>query len=93
MAINSEFARIEELKKDFEVFEDKDSYILESLLSSLPGKYNYDYMVYAVSKSITEEKEVWELPLYEVIKRFMFKKFDNKIEQDYMEYLRSKRNG
>lgn len=56
----------------------------------MPEKYSYDYLVFSASSSLSEEKEIWESQFYDVIKRFMFKKFDNRIEQDFMEYLKTK---
>lgn len=58
----------------------------------MPEKYNYDYLVFSASSSFSEESNVWEYQFYDVIKRFMFKKFDNRIEQDFMEYLKNKRD-
>lgn len=66
--------------------------MLEFLLSAMPEKYNYDYFVFSASNDFSEEKEIWESDFYEVIKRFMFKKFDNAVERNYMEYLKSKRD-
>ncbi len=42
--------------------------------------YTIDYLVYSASTSLSEEKELWDYDLYEVVKRMMLKKFDGWIE-------------
>ena len=56
----------------------------------MPEKYSYDYLVFSASDSFSEQKEIWGTEFYEVIKRFMFKKFDNAVERNYMKYLKDK---
>ena len=46
----------------------------------IEGDYTIDYLVYSASTSLSEEKELWDYDLYEVVKRMMFKKFDSWIE-------------
>lgn len=66
--------------------------MLEGLLSAMPEEYSYDYLVFSASSNLSEEKEIWDTQFCDVIKRFMFKKFDNAVERNYMEYLK-KKNG
>jgi len=59
-------------------------------MDELPKKYEYDYMVFSISKSISEEKNNWDLPLSDVMRRFAFLKFDSYIEYRFRE---SQKNG
>lgn len=53
-------------------------------MGSLPEKYELDYLVYAASSSITEQKEIWDMDYVEVIKRMCLKKFDGWVEHSYL---------
>lgn len=59
-------------------------------MGSLPEEYEMDYLVYSASSNITEEKIIWDMDYVQVIKRMMFKKFDNWVE---FIYLNRDRNG
>lgn len=50
--------------------------------------YEIDYLVYAASDTLAEEQIVWDLPIYEIMKRLTFKKFDSFIEKSLMEIKR-----
>lgn len=45
--------------------------------SYFPNEFELEYLVYKASDSLTEEKEVWDMRFSEVIRRLLFKKFDN----------------
>lgn len=53
-------------------------------MSSLPEQYELDYLVYAASSSLSEQKEIWDTDYVEVVKRMCFKKFDGWIEYKYL---------
>jgi len=53
-------------------------------MTLLPNEDELDYLVYSASNSITEEPLIWNLRFHEVIKRMMFKKFDNWVESELM---------
>uniref|UniRef100_A0A6H1ZTE2 Uncharacterized protein n=1 Tax=viral metagenome TaxID=1070528 RepID=A0A6H1ZTE2_9ZZZZ len=62
---------------------DSVNYDAKSLLSALPEKYNLDYMVYTSSSSIKEEDFIWRMDFKTVVKRTMFKRFDNWVETEF----------
>lgn len=76
-----------ELTKDFQRFESGDnesSLLMETYFAELPEELEIDYMVYAASDSLTEEPIVWESDYVSVVRRMMFKKFDNWIQYKVM---------
>lgn len=76
-----------ELTKDFQRFESGDnesSLLMETYFTELPEELEIDYMVYAASDSLTEEPIVWESDYVSVVRRMMFKKFDNWIQYKVM---------
>ena len=61
-------------------------------MSAMPDGYDYDYLVYSASDSLSEQKEIWNMEYSEVVKRMMFKKFDNWVEQGISEFLKQKKD-
>jgi len=41
-------------------------------------------MIYSVSDTIEDEIKNWNMPLYDIYKRLMFKKFDSWVQEKYM---------
>ena len=58
--------------------------------SALPEEFNIDYMVYSASKSLSDEQAVWRMPFIEVVRRNLFKRFDNWIESRQHERINKK---
>jgi len=58
--------------------------------SALPEEFNIDYMVYSASKSLSDERVVWRMPFIEVVRRNLFKRFDNWIESRQHERINKK---
>jgi hypothetical protein len=54
-------------------------------MSQLPDRYEYDYVIFSASDSLVEEERLWIMDWNKVIKRMMFKKFNNYIEKRYLE--------
>lgn len=42
-------------------------------------KYSLAYMITILSESYQDEQELWDCPLYNLMRRSMFRKFDNYI--------------
>lgn len=61
-------------------------------MSELPDNYSLNYLVYSASTSITEQEKIWDMDYAEVIKRAMFRKFDNYIEHEINEFCKSRGN-
>jgi hypothetical protein len=53
-------------------------------MTLLPKEDELDYLVYSASNSILEEPLIWDLRYYDVIKRMLFKKFNNWIEAEIL---------
>lgn len=51
-------------------------------MSALPENLDYDYLVYSASNSFSEEKELWNADYVSVVKRMLFKKFDNFVDYE-----------
>lgn len=78
---------VKKLYEDFQPFDDnsEDGLILQTFMGELPEKYSTDYLVYAASSSLEEEVKVWETDYVKVVKRMLFKKFDNWLEKQYFD--------
>ena len=59
-------------------------------MSMMPDEYEYDYLVFSASSSITEEEAIWNMRFSEVYKRMIFRKFDSFIEQSLMEWYKDR---
>lgn len=69
--------------EDFDEFDGEDSIEIKSLLSRLPEEYETDYFVFSASENISEEETIRGLPIKQVVKRAMFRKFDSYIKETY----------
>lgn len=90
-AVSQEFQLVHlltERYERFELFDDQktaeNARKFKQLMTLLPNEDELDYLVYSASNSITEEPLIWNLRFHEVIKRMMFKKFDNWVESELM---------
>lgn len=54
-------------------------------MSEFPDKYGYDYIIFSASSSLHEEESLWLMDWDKVIKRMMFKRFNNYIQEKYLE--------
>ena len=59
-------------------------------MSMMPDEYEYDYLVFSASNSITEEEAIWNMRFSEVYKRMTFRKFDSFVEQSLMEWYKDR---
>ena len=78
------FVDVGRIIKDFNEFNDEDGKLTD-LMSRLPTKYDYDYMIFSASSSLEEEEKLWLMDWTKVIQRLMFKKFNGFIEKKYLE--------
>lgn len=51
-------------------------------MSLLPEGYEYEYFVYNAAESVSEEEIILDMPYHKVVKRMMFKKFTNFIQEN-----------
>ncbi|MCX7611844.1 MAG: hypothetical protein N2043_09690 [Ignavibacterium sp.] len=56
----------------------------------MPEQYEFDYLVYLVSDNLLDEQKVWDMRLYDIYKRLIFKRFENWVQEKYM---KAKDNG
>jgi hypothetical protein len=78
------FVDVGRIIEDFDEFSDEDGKLTD-LMSKLPTKYEYDYVIFSASNSLEEEEKLWLMDWTKVIKRMMFKKFNGYIEKRYLE--------
>jgi hypothetical protein len=78
------FVEVGRIINDFDEFSDEDGKLTD-LMSQLPARYEYDYVIFSASGSLDEEEKLWLMDWTKVIKRMMFKKFNGFVEKRYLE--------
>lgn len=52
--------------------------------AALPEKYEYDYLVYMVSESLEDETRNWDIELFDIYKRLIFRRFESWVQEKYI---------
>jgi len=60
--------------------------VTSTLYEETKNDYKFDYLVYSASFEDTEK--AWNMEYTELIKRMMFKKFDNYVQWEIDEYIK-----
>jgi len=60
--------------------------VTSTLYEETKNDYKFDYLVYSASFEDTER--AWNMDYTELIKRMMFKKFDNYVQWEIDEYIK-----
>jgi hypothetical protein len=56
-----------------------------AVLSTLDEKYEIDYLVFSASENLIEEEYAWNMRYSDVIKRLMFRKLNNFIQEQELD--------